>query len=680
MDHLHAVQNLKQFNWSLGKSWLIGVFDWDLTLVNSSGSAVLYFDLELCDGIFPCALNLKGNAVGRVFRHNNSVISCVGSKGCSLLSIDSIEFHCDTVQNSDSLLQVEGSNILIVNSSFWSCSSASDGGTVRLTERSSACISFSKFRNSYSEGSGGAVSASNSILEIKSSEFHNCSSHEGGGALWLSAPICTSGVFDLEFSIESSLFIECNSKQSGGAILASLNSPTQDTPNANIEISDTTFLQCSAFDGGAVRFFGNRAVGLIRSSFFYGCTSLNSGGAISGSDHASLSLKDSFFDKNVAEGSGGGALHLKNALLFFYNISFINNSAIHGGGGVCLWESSIGPVLNSSCPPRTNGVISSCLANESDVNCSWATCESSIYQSLAPNASNWTEFRITLHSNVFQSFCGRNNTALYGPCISSDFKRLVVVREEKPVFAGLPFNLTVIKLDSYNQQIKSDSSSVLYAQVFGGSGLDNGVSPKLSGYRFAKLDDGSSAFALSISPIFSFVDSAYQVARIQSKVQIIIQGSDVQSGVLMTSSIIPISFQEGTFVCPPGYILSVDRQDGINSTGTCTYCQTGTYSINPLASSTLFVSTTPTCIDCPAGGDCNRGGAAVFFSIGTWVAARGVYHLVNCPPGYELINSTSGNARGIFSYSEQQCRACLGSQYIIESTDVCQDCPPGYRC
>ena len=34
----------------------------------------------------------------------------------------------------------------------------------------------------------------------------------------------------------------------------------------------------------------------------------------------------------------------------------------------------------------------------------------------------------------------------------------------------------------------------------------------------------------------------------------------------------------------------------------------------------LLVSSTPACIDC------NRGGTAVFFSIGTWGAAHGVYH------------------------------------------------------
>ena len=61
-----------------------------------------------------------------------------------------------------------------------------------------------------------------------------------------------------------------------------------------------------------------------------------------------------------------------------------------------------------------------------------------------------------------------------------------------------------------------------------------------------------------------------------------------------------------------------------------------------------------------------------------WKPRGGLYVLVNCPPGYQLLNSTQGTSHGMFSPDIQQCRPCPAGQYIINpNTDECQDCPPG---
>jgi hypothetical protein len=47
-------------------------------------------------------------------------------------------------------------------------------------------------------------------------------------------------------------------------------------------------------------------------------------------------------------------------------------------------------------------------------------------------------------------------------------------------------------------------------------------------------------------------------------------------------------------------------------------------------------------------------------------------------PGHQLINSTEGTSKGIFSQVLQNCKPCLPGQYIINpNTDVCVQCPQG---
>ena len=58
-----------------------------------------------------------------------------------------------------------------------------------------------------------------------------------------------------------------------------------------------------------------------------------------------------------------------------------------------------------------------------------------------------------------------------------------------------------------------------------------------------------------------------------------------------------------------------------------------------------------------------------------WEISGGIYKLVRCPAGYQLINTLEDDE---FSQQNQFCKPCLPGQYIIDpNRDICQACPNG---
>jgi hypothetical protein len=61
-----------------------------------------------------------------------------------------------------------------------------------------------------------------------------------------------------------------------------------------------------------------------------------------------------------------------------------------------------------------------------------------------------------------------------------------------------------------------------------------------------------------------------------------------------------------------------------------------------------------------------------------WRVSDGMYLLVGCPPGFQLVNSTDGTSSGKFAQDNQFCKPCSPGQYIINpNKDNCQPCPAG---
>ena len=261
-------------------------------------------------------------------------------------------------------------------------------------------------------------------------------------------------------------------------------------------------------------------------------------------------------------------------------------------------------------------------------------------------------------------------------CIATDFWKLRVSGAFQPVFTGVPINFNITKQDGYGSIILSDSSTLLQAfpSTAAGPSDDHTV---LIGSAAAPMVKGVAAFSFAVKTTF-FIELPVRSATLFAPTSLSIQGVDAQSGDTIGTGLIPVDMQQGVNVCPPGYILDLDRQGAstVIDAAVCTECKPGSYSFSSMAN--LPGSQTPACLSCPAGCECIAGGTDVQCKVGMWRPVSGIYMLVSCPAGYQLVNSTAGTSRGIFSSVLQQCRACLSGQYIIDpDTDICQDCPPG---
>lgn len=84
-------------------------------------------------------------------------------------------------------------------------------------------------------------------------------------------------------------------------------------------------------------------------------------------------------------------------------------------------------------------------------------------------------------------------------------------------------------------------------------------------------------------------------------------------------------------------------------------------------------------VECFAGAACFQNGSFVPKVIGSeWKVSGGMYLLVGCPAGYQLVNSTDGTSSGSFVQDNQFCKPCSSGQYIInQNKDTCQACPAG---
>jgi len=277
---------------------------------------------------------------------------------------------------------------------------------------------------------------------------------------------------------------------------------------------------------------------------------------------------------------------------------------------------------------------------------------------------------------AYCSMCGANNSALYGPFIASDYRKLKVSEIIEPVFTGLPFNFTVTKQDAYGNTILSDSSSVLESipALNGTPGVD--LRTSILGSAVSKMSGGVASFQFAVKATFSRIDYSKQMVSLIAPIFLNLTGPDMESGVQMELGWVTVHVQQGPGVCPRGHILVPDKDGEVDGPAVCTLCRPGSYSLSPLAGSST--NSSPSCLSCPIGCDCVLGGSNIQNKSGLWEAVEGVYRVISCPAGSQLINSTAGTSQGTFSNSLQQCKACLPGQYIINpDTDTCQECPPG---
>ena len=140
--------------------------------------------------------------------------------------------------------------------------------------------------------------------------------------------------------------------------------------------------------------------------------------------------------------------------------------------------------------------------------------------------------------------CGANNSALYGPCIASDYKRLRLSGRLGPVYAGIPFALALAKQDAYGSTIASDSASLVQAAAPAAAGA-------VTGAAIAQLRMGEATLELAVAPVFAGVDFAAGNATVAllGQIALVLEGTDAQSGGAMLSGPIPLQVRFGLAAC-----------------------------------------------------------------------------------------------------------------------------------
>ena len=209
--------------------------------------------LDLCIGIFPCSLNVKGVGSVPALAAAGGSISCLASAGCSAVVLDSLFFSCLLPGGSEPIFMLQGSSMVLHNMTVNGCYSGADGGFIFAHDKASVLVSSCVFKSMYTTGYGSVLKAAGSIALISESHFTNCSSANGGGVIWATPFICTGSrdVVETEVHIESSSFVWCTSPGSGGAVLVTADASTLNS--VALYTKSLTFLQCRTdLYGGAI--------------------------------------------------------------------------------------------------------------------------------------------------------------------------------------------------------------------------------------------------------------------------------------------------------------------------------------------------------------------------------------------------------------------------------------------
>jgi len=211
--------------------------------------------------------------------------------------------------------------------------------------------------------------------------------------------------------------------------------------------------------------------------------------------------------------------------------------------------------------------------------------------------------------------CGRgsakvhNNTAGYGGCVATLFSSLElsgVPDRNSPAFAGVDFQLTVLKRDLYGQLMASDDSSLLqlYSALDGERVNDDSLS--FLGSVFSGIKSGRAVFSIAVKPTFSHVSEQQGISHLLRRVYIYVEGQDAASGATMRSDPRMVHMVSGNLsACPVGDVLVLDTTPipSGGSGGTCVRCAAGKYNVNPL---------TGKCLACPPSALCTEGAPPLF--------------------------------------------------------------------
>ena len=277
-------------------------------------------NVRLCEGEFPCSIRIQGDA--SQMPEFDFVFHCAAENECTDIHVQGLTVACHHTRLQP-IFNLRGSRLQVADSRFLGC-----------------VLGTGSHANILGDGGSIVRAVAGSNVSVRTSLFHNCSSHGHGGALAL---------FGSMLHVSGSTFVRCSSLMGSGAgIWSGAFVAWPSLPiTSEVRVSSSSFTACSAHENGGAMFAASTTLTITESRFSRNVA--DSGGAMAISAESSASIQSSTFGGNSAKGLGGAALRLSSSNVELLANSFTDNVAENGGGGAILWDGEEAPIVRMSC-------------------------------------------------------------------------------------------------------------------------------------------------------------------------------------------------------------------------------------------------------------------------------------------------------------------------------------------
>ncbi|KAJ3355367.1 hypothetical protein GGF32_002045 [Allomyces javanicus] len=506
-----------------------------------------------------------------------------------------------------------------------------NGGVSMLSVSASPTYRDCVFLNNQCRGVGGAIYAEASVVAtmIGGSLIGN-SALGGGGGIYARGNAYFS-ITNTRFQGQRSLygggllFEDATKVDINGAVCAN---NTADQDGAGIKIANDVvanlvnvtlvYNAANAGGGGGLQADQSSQVTVVNSTITDNYSSVM-GGGIYVTKLTQAAVRGSYLARNNAPSGGGLAVDSLSALQVTQTI-FEGNTATRGGALYVASGTGI-RVSNSSVFLGNVASLGGAAYFQSGATATSLIADSSLVQNTARAGAcffynTWSRL---LHVRNLQY---SNNTADYGLVDATPPYRLTV---NGTVAAGYSpkdtFDLRLNVIDYFNN-LATYTASPITVTMTGSAGLS--IASTIFQQTFEK---GQATFGdLSIS---GQLGHSYQLS-------------------VSTPSLPAVSFNVSILSCGPGYARKSEVGDPVY---VCAMCEPGTYSL----------VADEACQNCPKGGDCSQGGAAMLASEGWWLDSDSV-------------------ATGRPTLYPCQLGDCVGRSTCAEHQTgrLCSQCIPGY--
>jgi hypothetical protein len=169
------------------------------------------------------------------------------------------------------------------------------------------------------------------------------------------------------------------------------------------------------------------------------------------------------------------------------------------------------------------------------------------YSAFASIHSAWKLFPWWTNPEPLHVLCGDNNRAFFGSCLASTAKRLEIqLNSTEQINPGLFFQLSVWKVDFYNQTVSSDSSTflkiqtmrLLYSDIYSTNPLQTAI---VSGEAVFQLVHGRATVSVGVEPYITKIEADSGLIHLAGEAVIFAAGLDAESSITLRCVILNLS-------------------------------------------------------------------------------------------------------------------------------------------